>query len=273
MAKTPETIVPKPTSKAPLTSLSPALKTAGKALKDADIAEAFNEAEMARKNFATSALVAGLMLLAKRETFPASGRKCAGKWQSYLEKVLASNSCRSAAAIGLMPEAVRTARTYLNLARRLLYQLENRTWEMPQARNHYTPEQKEALAATDPATLVGQPMSARQHIERIVAGRSIRKLLEDFREAQKMVDEEDTTNDPPPPPENTAAFVQQELWKDWTNAVQHVEDLLENEHAHYLDPKEHWTKIANNLERQAKRARELANAQPASSPSTNGDES
>lgn len=231
-------------------TLAIALQHAGSALADADIAAAFNEAELARQHFGVSAIVAGLMLLAKKETIPH------GKWQRYVEKTLLQK--RSTAA--LLPETFRTVQLYTNLAKRLLLQLENRTWEKPQVRSHYTPEQQEALAAVAPAELIDAPLSCREAIERIVAGRSIRRLLEDFREAQQMAAAEDNPATPAAPPEDPAKFVQQKLWDDWNNELEDVDQLLNSEHAHYLDPKQHWSAIATKLEEQAKRARALANA-------------
>ena len=189
-------------------NLTSQLKQVGEKLSDKDVATAFSHAEKSRNDFASQAIVAGLMLLAKRQTFPKNGGKKKGSWNEYLEKLVSGTSDSALSEVTL--ETVRTAREYIALAKRLLWQIEARTWERPNNAGHFTEAQIATLQSVSTDTLLAKPESARDQIAAIVSHRSLRQLLADFRKAEQLMEDEDREagEDPktPPPPDPQQDF-------------------------------------------------------------------
>lgn len=248
-----------------------ALRQAGAALTDDRVAKACHDVDQARADYAARALETGIVLLAKRATFPARSGKGAGKWKAYLEKLSEANK-RNAFRL-LDAETIRSCQLYMQLARRFLWLVETRAFrDLPQVAAFITPPQADALdalrgAGTD--ALAADPSGHRSLIRAYAAGRSLRNLMSDLRKAEQQMEAEDAAtesetasgDDPPPPP---LPPIQTILWRDWVNTRRTTIDrVFTNPEINDLEPPEaaeYWEGVAADLAKARDRADLLAKA-------------
>lgn len=163
--------------------LASALRERGKALSDEYVGRMVADTEQTRADYQVKAILTGVALLAKKSALPH------GQWTGYC-RTLAQNG--STAAILTVGATHRSIRIYTQLARRFLSKLETggfaaETVDASPCPVPVTAGEIADLAVSDEEAL--DPIFAR--LREFVGGRSIRRMLADFRQAEKDADPEE----------------------------------------------------------------------------------
>jgi len=251
--------------------LATGLKERGKAITDAQITTAIGQVEQARQDFQVQAILTGIMLLAKKSSLKH------GEWSVYLEKVFSKTGARSCFDISQY-------RRYMLLAKRFLWKVETNGFldeavDSDQLNLNATAVQVMDLALSDATDESLQPLFDK--LSDFVAGRSLRRMLADFRQAEKDAEDEErreavgSGDGPPSPPtegpEDTGPTeppakrsVQLMLWEQFqTRKLPVLDSIFDEPGTEDLigeDAILHYSQIADALEERAKKARALAEA-------------
>jgi len=213
------------------------LQAAGAILQEEDILRAVDHVEANRVAFASTAIVAGVYLFAKKLAMKH------GQWLPWVDKFggqLAGKLANRGQFDGA--KAARTIRRYCFLGQFFLADLDQGEFrgEMPDERVRL------AVTADDVLALEVSPQERRiavfNTIERFVAGRSVRQMLADFRRAENAADDEERATGPAPrtarqiqeaaaypQPSQALAGEQLELWRDFARPLHALDTLLTDE--------------------------------------------
>lgn len=172
MTSTPVEIVPRNhLSK----GLEMALQDIGKELSDQDITDAFTALEEVRKHFQVRCIRLGTLLLMKKA---ALGH---GKFMPWLEKMQIGSPFHFTAV------SSRSCRTYMALAKRFLHLVD--TGGFNEQRDGERRLEAPDFTARDLVDLPSLPAPRREELtnslEAFIAGRSLDRMLKDFRTAEK----------------------------------------------------------------------------------------
>jgi len=256
-------VIPKPTPTEIVTpgQLSEATKAklhaAGVILQDEDILSAVDHVEVNRVAFASTAIVAGVYLLARKQTLKH------GHWLPWVEKFGGKLAAKLAARCQFDSEkAARSIRAYCYLGAFFLSDLDQGEFrgEMQDERVRL------AVTADDVLALETSPQERRiavfTTLERFVAGRSVRQMLADFRRAENAADDEERAAGPAPrtarqiqeqaaypQPAHPLAGEQMELWKDFARPLHALDTLLTDEGDIFQKTdRSFWQSIIESLE-------------------------
>ena len=151
-------------------SLQNAFKAGGNKITDQMIRDSFVDVEQARFGFQASVIRLGTLLLMKKATI--RGR---GKWGAYLDKVIENGNALPFSQV----ESIRGLRTYMQTAKQFFLWLDN----------HQDNENCASIEPGDVAQLTTLPEArlsiVTEALDRFVGGRSLRKMLTEFRYAQQ----------------------------------------------------------------------------------------
>jgi hypothetical protein len=247
----------------PSAALVAKLKAFGGHITVPQITTALNVVEVARADFATKAVLLGVMLAAKREWVER------GRWQVLLAEVWAGLKRSGSGAATFVPDPdsdvvknfTRSLRDYCFLGRQFLADLEQR--EFPREGRDIA-SQPPALAVEDVLSLEQLPRETRAavsaELERFVAGRSLRRMLMDFRRAECAADQEEIKEEgrrrkKAAPP---AAAGQMEMFDEFLRPLGELDTLFDTPSFVKRTDRKFWLSVADKLETQARRARQLA---------------
>jgi len=250
--------------------LEKALQLRGKELSDAKLSTLISDTEQTRADYQAKAILTGIALLAKKFVTKH------GKWKAYCEKLFENGST---AAILDFEASYRTIRLYTQLARRFLWKIETDGFaqevvETDRERIPVTAQQITALAVSDSEAM--DPIFEQLH--HFVAGRSLRRMLADFRQAEKDADEEDrqaaleaaktenrstgneTTGGEAASPKPIQLLLWESYCRDTAPMLDRLFDRPGTEDLRGEEAIAYYSNIASELEERAKRARQLAEA-------------
>ena len=248
-----------PVAGQPSTGLLAELKRAGAGLTEDHLAGAIMNLERARVGFVVEAIALGVLLLAKKEALAHGG------WQKFQTEVweLASKANRKRASDltdAARDNFVRSLRTYCCLGRHFLSDLEQ---------GRFQPEAKDA-AVTPPAVTPAEvlaldtlPEEKRLAVlgalERFVAGRSLRRMLQDFRRAEDAANTEELADAAAPKPKGLADDpAQLTFFEDLKGALTMLDTLLESPELKTHATRDQLMRMADALEAHAKALRAQA---------------
>lgn len=227
------------------------LKAVGAQLTDEQIALAVRRAEELRVGFQVAAIEAGLLLLAKKQTLKH------GEWLPWLEKFTKSKC----AAVLHISTGYRSLHVYTQLTQHFLAHLEQGDW----------PGEERDVAVLPPAISVedalalqtlpeGQRAAVTGAISSFVGGRSLRRMLMDFRRAESAADQEEIEEANRRRKKEAAkgGGAQLDFYDDMQRPIDEIERLMEDTALRETVDAAFWKQLATALEEQAKRARALA---------------
>ncbi len=243
----------------PSAELLAELRQAGAGLTEDQMLDALEHAETARTSFQVAAVRVGTLLLAKQQTIAHGG------WRPWCEQFarLAAVKVEACFHFGLRPElTLRSLRTYAALARHFLADLEQ---------GRFQPEAKDA-AVTPPAVTPAEvlaldslPQDKRlavlDAIDRFVAGRSLRRMLQDFRRAEEAANTEelaDTVAHQIKPKQQADDPAQLTFFEDLKGALTVLDTLLESPEFKTHATRDQLMRMADALEAHAKALRAQA---------------
>ncbi len=259
--KTPLTEPTIPMAGQPSAGLLAELKRAGAGLTEDHLAGAIMNLERSRVGFVVEAIALGVLLLAKKEALAHGG------WQKFQTEVweLASKANRKRAS-DLTDTArdnfVRTLRTYCCLGRHFLSDLEQ---------GRFQPEAKDAAVrppTVTPAEVLAldsltqdKRLAVLDAIDRFVAGRSLRRMLQDFRRAEEAANTEelaDTVAHQIKPKQQADDPAQLTFFEDLKGALTVLDTLLESPEFKTHATRDQLMRMADALEAHAKALRAQA---------------
>lgn len=243
----------------PSATLIAELKSIGEHLSIEQIAKALGHVEASRVRFVVEAVATGVLLLAKKQTLEhGSWQKfCAEVWEAMDQSGNGVSTLDSPAALN---NFTRSLRHYTFLGQHFLADLEQGNFQP----DGELPAEAPKIAADEVLALETLPQEKRVQvynaIERFVAGRSLRRILMDFRRAENAADQEEIEDEkaakgskkPKPPAPGQMEF------NDLLVPLQTIETLFETKSFLKRTDRAFWTSVADRLEVQAKRARQLA---------------
>jgi hypothetical protein len=232
------------------------LKACGERVTTEHLTNAIAHLEAARVGFVTEAIATGILLLAKRETLSH------GEWQPFCAEVWGKVNRKHASDLppAALDNFVRSLRVYCFLAQHFLADLEQKSFQ-PEARDCRV--DAPPVAPAEVLALDSLPQEKRilvyNAIGRFVAGRSLRRLLIDFRRAESAADQEeiDEANRRKKRKDKTDP-AQLDFWAEMQAPITAIESLFDDKSFVEKTDKEFWIRTAEALETQAKRAREMA---------------
>lgn len=234
------------------------LKAVGEQLTDEQITKVFDQAETERTAFQSTAIVCGVFLLAKKQTLKH------GQWLPWTEKFAAQAVARLAARCQFEQRAdlsARSLRVYVQLAQHFLADLEQNAFQ-PDATDlavkgpEVAPEDVLALETLEQ----DRRAAVLNSIERFVAGRSLRRMLIDFRRAETAADQDelDASASKRRKQDKNEATGQLDFWEEIKRPLTELETFCESKDVLKHADREFWERLAESLEQQAQRARERA---------------
>lgn len=244
----------------PSAALVAALRQAGSAVSMKQVADAICRVETARASFVAEAIVTGILLWAKREVLPHGERQ---KFEAEVWREVTANRKRvSDLPAASLDNFTRSLRGYRFLAQHFLADLEQGTFA-PETRDMaVTPP---AVSVDDALTLQTLPQERRVAvygaIERFVGGRSLRRMLMDFRRAESASDQEEAEEKRKAESRKRKAEGtghQLDFYDDMQRPLEEIERLMEDTALRETVDAAFWKQLATALEEQAKRARALA---------------
>jgi hypothetical protein len=241
----------------PSAGLLAELRQAGAGLTEDQMLDALGHVETVRASFQVAAVRVGTLLLAKQQTIAHGGW---GPWcEQFTRQAAAKMEARC--QFGVRPELpLRSLRTYAALARHFLADLEQ---------GRFQPEAKDA-AVTPPAVTPAEvlaldtlPQDKRlavlDAIERFVAGRSMRRMLQDFRRAEEAANTEEMADTAAPKPKRLADDpAQLTFLEDLKGALTVLDTLLESPEFKTHATRDQLIRMADALDAHAKALRAQA---------------
>lgn len=243
----------------PSDALLAKLKQIGGALDDDQIAATWEEVERRRVSFAGAAIICGVVLLAKKESLKHA------QWLPWLEQFggqfAGRISVKLAASLHICEQVTpRACRVYTQVGKHFLADLEQ----------GFAPDVRDS-AAVAPAVTPVEVLSladlsvARQgavveRIEQWIGGRSLRRMLIDFRRAEMAADQEqaqeaELTRKKAGKPD---APGQMDFWTELARPLTEIDTLMKSEDFIERTTKEGWLKVAEALLAKSKEARAIA---------------
>lgn len=245
------------------------LKKAAAQISDSEIISAVEAAEEARSNFGASATIAGVYLLAKKQTIKH------GQWASFCACIGEAMNGKSAARCHFAAEkAARSLRVYTFLAQHFMADCEQNAirGEMPDEAPMLPAVKPEEVLQLDTIDTRRRQI-VHDALKQFVAGRSVRQMLSDFRRADnaaRMEEAEearanagtgapgsgpDQDDDLPPPPVPLQGE-QLQLWHDVARPL-HVLDTFIQDRGNLFKRTDRafWLAVQSALETRLKQAK------------------
>lgn len=250
LTTTPELVTPG----LPSAAVMAKLKAAGASLDVARIAGAVLHVESQRASFMAEAIRLGVLLLAKKESL---GH---GQFQKLAAEIWEANGNRGS-HLASVHNYTRQLRKYCLLAQHFLADLEQ---------GRFQPDGKDAavtapevtaddLLAVDVAQ--GSP-AVYQRIEEWVAGRSLRRMLIDFRRAENAADQEEQAEVEAAGKRGTKAAdrapEQLDFWDEINRPLTELGTLMKSADFIERTTRDGWLKLAAELTARARDAKALA---------------
>jgi hypothetical protein len=232
----------------------------GESITLQQLAKTIAALEVARVTFVTDAITAGAWLLAKKQTLKH------GEWQPFCAKIWAEIRKWETVSHLDLHNFTRSLRGYTFLAQHFLADLEQNNFPAETQDVLVNPP---AVAPAEVLTLDTLPDERRAAVHNaitfFVAGRSLRRMLTDFRRAEHAADQEEAA-------EAAAAATkgrgkgqdkgvqpgQIDFWDELKRPLDQIESLFTQKSFVERTDRAFWLKTAQALEAQAKRARKLA---------------
>jgi hypothetical protein len=243
----------------PSSGLVAELRAHGERVTTDHLVKALGHLEAARVGFVSEAIATGILLLAKKQTLKH------GEWQPVCAELweAANQTNRKRASdlpAGALDNFTRSLRHYCFLAQHFLADLEQGTFQ---------PDGKDAAVALPAVTPVEvlaldtlpqeKRIAVYNAIERFVAGRSLRRMLIDFRRAESAADQEEIDEtDRRRKSRKPERPGQMDFFEDMLRPIQEIELLFDDVRFVERTDKAFWTGVADKLETQARRARAMA---------------
>jgi hypothetical protein len=240
----------------PSAALLEQLKIVGAKLTDDQIAKVVQDVETERSAFQSSAIVCGVFLLAKKQTLRH------GQWLPWLEQ-FSQHAWQMRNALRISTEVKpRSLQGYTFLAQHFLADLEQGNFQ-PESR-----DEKVALPAVQPADVLTldtlpnvKQAAVYGAIEQFVAGRSLRRMLMDFRRAECATEQEDadlaTAKAKRAKPEKNHPD-QMDFWDEMNIPLTQLSTLMSSPDFVERTTRESWLKLAAELTARAKDAKAMA---------------
>lgn len=242
----------------PSATILAALKAAGARVTTQHLADAIRHLERARVGFVVEAIATGILLSAKKESI---GHQ---NWQPFLAEVWANLSNRKRVSEldgAALDNLTRSLRGYTFLARHFLADLEQGTFQPEAIDQKVTPP---AIAPADVLALDTLTADKRTAvygaIEQFVAGRSLRRMLTDFRRAEHAADQEEVeeANRKRKKKGPAVDVGQMDFFAEMTKPIAEIDNLFDSQSFIERTDKKFWLGLADKLDTQAARARALA---------------
>lgn len=263
----PEHIAPGQLSKA----LADRLQEQGKSVSKESLVEIIRQTESSRAEYQVRAILTGVILLSKKSSLKH------GQWGPFLEQLFQIGNGVSNLKCAVFDDRTagqRILNIYMYLAKRFLWKIEtngflNEAIESDKSRIACTANQ--VLELVTQQSPEEAPLFT--EITRFVAGRSLRRMLADFRQAEKDAEDEAREEATAQTTSNHSIAenapvdkqpIQLLLWEQFEckklPIIDAVFDEPGTEDLHGEEAILHYTHIADALDERAKRARALAEA-------------
>ncbi len=238
------------------------LRSAGEKLTGAQIAEVVRATEEQRATFQGSAVRTGIFILAKRLTLKH------GEWQPFCAEVWTALHPNRQRAADLTPAErdnfARSLRDYAFLAQHFIADLEQGAFAgdgRDAALTAPAVEADEVLALALPST---RARAITERIEAFVGGRSLRRMLQDFRRAESASDTAEAKDATEPRPRSTVSADsggsqgELDLWRDLELPLTQIKTLFADPVFVEKTDRDFWERAASELEAQMKHAKAKA---------------
>jgi hypothetical protein len=239
-----------------VTSLA-ALKEIGGKVTDEQLAQCYAKVEAQRSRFVADVVRLGVMLLAKKQTL---GH---GKWEGWvIQMTKSAESALLTIPAVAQEKSIRSCQVYMQVGKHFLADLEQ---------GHFQPEAPDApvsMPTCTPLDIVLLPSlseerqsSVEDAIAKFVGGRSLERMLIDFRRAENAADVEALEEDASrrrKPKSQRADPNQLEFLDEMYRPLSQIDTLFESTTFKKMTDRKFWETVADKLEAQAVRARKLA---------------
>lgn len=234
------------------------LSQVGAQLTDEQLVTAINAVESARVGFATEAVAAGVLLLAKKQSLKH------GEWLPWCEQfgtaLMAKLETRF--QFGAAP-TTRALRHYTFLAQHFLADLEHNSFVGDDRDARVEPP---AVTTEEVVSLERLDQDRRvavyQAITQFVAGRSLRRMLSDFRRAESAADQEQAQHEAEAAKKGTRKGKetpgQLDFWDELNRPLSELDTLMKSPDFVERTTREGWLKLAAELSAKAKEAKDIA---------------
>ena len=244
----------------PSVALLAELKALGGRVSASHLANAIIHLEASRVGFVCEAIATGILLCAKKETL-AHGERQKFDAQVWEEVERANRTRASDLSTGAaLDNFTRSLRVYRFCAQHFLADLEQNRFQPERTDQKVLPP---AIKPSEALALDTLPEEKRVAvygaIEHFVAGRSLRRMLADFRRAESAADEEETDEADRRRKKVPAGDPgQMDFYADMQRPLDEIDRLFEDSGFVEQTDRKFWLKLAESLDTQAKRARALA---------------
>lgn len=236
------------------------LKQLGERVSDEQLIDALREIEHRRVSFVVGAIVAGVGFLAKKESL------AHGEWMDWSRKF--AGKYRAA----VMAKCEHPFRISDELSHRSvqLYRFLGRHFLADMEQNNFQPDERDAAIATieltpgDVVMLATLPPASQSavvsRLEQWINGRSLKRMLTDFRRAENAADQEeiDEANRRRKKKKDDVAPGQLDFFEDMLRPLGEIDNLFDDRLFVEKTDKKFWLSVADKLETQARRARQMA---------------
>lgn len=238
----------------PSAALLAELRRIGEKLTVKQLAKSLGHVEAARVGFVVEATATGILLLAKKQTIPHGG------WQPFCAEVWGEIKGIGHGASDL-DNFTRSLRRYCFLGQHFVADLEQKTFQ-PDGKTRAPELQVQPAEVLALDTLPQEKrIAVYGAIERWVAGRSLQRMLMDFRRAENAADQEEIEDANRRKKKAKAGDSNQmDFWEDMQRPITEIDTLMASRDVLETADKKFWLELAAALDRQAGQARALAKA-------------
>ncbi|MFA5263217.1 MAG: hypothetical protein WC378_05280 [Opitutaceae bacterium] len=237
----------------PSSKLVDLLKQAGAQLSDAQLAERFIATEQARGSFCRAAIELGILLLAKKATLKHGQYQ---KWAACLKAHVEQQAEKgNAFPFSDLNTVIRSVRNYTFLSQHFLADLEQGSFQ-PETGQQSAAVKLPEVSADEVLALETLPEQrrdlVRSRIEAFVAGRSLRRMLSDFRRAENAAEAEEAqeqkaSKSKPEAGEESAKDEQMELFKEITVGLTTIHNIVSDDAIYARTNRAFWKALENSL--------------------------
>jgi len=240
----------------PSAGLLATLKDIGAKLSDRDIGACYAKVEGQRRRFVADIIRLGVMLLAKKEAMEH------GKWKPWvIQMTKSADSALLSLPAVVQEKSVRTCQVYMQVGKHFLADQEQGNFQ-PEAPDAAT--EMPACTAMDMVLLPSLPeerqLTVDGAVEAFINGRSLDRMLIDFRRAESAADQEEIEeqNKKRKKKKSDADPAQLDFYQDMLRPLGEITALFSDKSFVQKTDKAFWVSLATSLETQAARARKMA---------------
>lgn len=240
----------------PSAELLSTLKDIGTRISDADIGACYARVEGQRRRFVSDIVRLGVMLLAKKQALSH------GSWKAWvIQMTKSADSALLSLPAVVQEKSLRTCQVYMQVGKHFLADQEQGSFQ-PEAANAAI--EPPACSALDvvllPSLSEDRQLTVDGAVEHFISGRSLDRMLIDFRRAEHAADQEDLAEESrkrkKKKPEADPSQI--DFYQDMLRPLGEIDTLIGDKAFVRKTDRAFWVSLADSLEAQAARARKLA---------------